>query len=318
MTVNFVYPHSVSTIGGAEKMSIFAEDYLKSKGVAIIRSEYDAAIEADPDLVVFVGRQYAKIKRCLNFNIPTALIGYYSFYHTFSHVLKDKSQVQHVEEFMGLINHPYFTFICMTENDYHIAKVTCPQGHFVLGTNILPPVMKEEIPYASSVLLCARLCEQKNNIAVREVANLMPQTTFKLTDTVDVDEPWYAQSCHKKLDGIKNIKFVPPSKTVMEIPEYWWDNKCVILTSWYETMPLIIGEALSMGLPVVMYDVVTPDVHKLRNVTVVPQGYYHDMVHAIENVNPDHELVKEQYIEDKANYEAEFPHIGKAIYRLIK
>lgn len=320
MKVNFVFPHSIDTIGGAEKMTIFAMNYLQDKGVTIIKSEHDPDYDEDPDLVVFISRQYDHIKRCLNNCIPTALIGYYSFYHTFSHVLKDKSQIEHIKEFTDMINNPYFTFICMTENDYNIAKMTCPHGHFILGTNIMPEV-SENHTYGSDALMCARLCEQKNNVAVKEIAELLPDIEFKLTDTVDVDERWYQESCHKKLADTNNVKFLKPSSNVMEVPAYWDNNLCLILTSWYETMPLVIGEALSKGIPVIMYDVVTPDIQYFKNVFVVPQGYYKDFAKIIKSLKEhgvDHYNVMCAYHEDRKLYEDLFPHIGKAIYRLAK
>jgi len=313
MTFEIVYPREFNIIGGAEHMTFMAEDIIKQKGHTVIRSIRKHNPKVNADKVVFISRQYDNIKESLDLGLNVALIGYYSFYHTFSHVLKSKPQIEHIEELYQLFNYPNFTFITMTVNDLHIAQTISPGKNIKLGTNLLPQGCSEQYFDANGDLLfCGRLCEQKNTVELAKLAYDLPNIDIRVTNVEDADDKWYYDYAHCTLDNIPNIVFVNPTRTVQDNGSYWKGVRGLVLTSIYETMPLVMAEALSKGIPVYMYDIVTADTQCFRNVYVVPQGYHHTMADRIMSFDPNVNI-KSQYIEDSNTYSKDWSTIVDAI-----
>lgn len=316
--VNFVFPHGTENMGGAERMTLQAINKLNGE----VLSTTSKIPEDDKDIYVFINRDYDKIIKLLKNDKDVILIGYFSLYHTFHNVYQNVSQIEVIRQLKEMCSYKKFTFVCMTHNDLEIANLLGFNDSVALGVNELPEV--ESGGYYDpdgDLLFVGRLSEQKDPIQLKKIAARLPEKTIRVTDCKDTDEHWYYDYAHKELDGIPNIKFVDPGSSKDYHQSFWKGVSCLIMTSRYETSPLVIFEALSKGIPVVCYDTVVPDTERFRYIANIFPGYDKDFVYQIDKLitlaKSSRVTVKEAYKVDRKVYLYESTTVSEAIQNII-
>lgn len=286
-----------TTIGGAENMTFKAIKLLEAKGVECVLTTYGNYVY-DCENVVFTAYNYDDIKHYLYKGFKVSLIGYTSFYYYIAKTDPSFNVIDRIGNFLRLMHNPKFRFICMTLNDKKIANLL---GYDVdLGVNLLEHRPTKSYDVGEDILYLGRISYQKNILELCKIA-ANTNMTIKVTACPTPYEGYYFNKCIKELSKFPNIRFIDPKDDKAK----WENTGCLILTSRWETMPLVTSEALSRGVPCVEYDCVTPDNQCFRNVTTIPQGYYHDAVSAIETsiLERNPYVVMNLYSEDKENYE---------------
>jgi len=102
----------------------------------------------------------------------------------------------------------------------------------------------------NSLLAVGRLCEQKAFDRLIELfLNVDPQCTLNIIG----DGPERV-SLQEKIDTLGLSKRITLQGQVKNISDYYNNSSVLLMTSIYEGLPMVIGEANAFGLPVIAYD----------------------------------------------------------------
>lgn len=141
-------------------------------------------------------------------------------------------------------------------------------------------------------------CPDQAIYALREVVKVLPQVKLHIVGTAENKEDLnYLKKLIKNNQLEKNIIL----EGYCQNPEIFY-SKCslLLMTSSYEVYPMVLGEAMTYGLPIVLYDL--PYVELLKNTKCYlssPQLDFHDLANNIITVLTNDKIKQEMSLESK-------------------
>ena len=186
--------------------------------------------------------------------------------------------------------------VTLSEADKEFVSAFNPNVRYIVNPLVYSP---ERMPNSTfiknTIVWCGRIASEKNPLdllkALKYIRAAIPDVLLYIVG--DQDRKLKERMIHyvEQYGLNENVRMVGFSLT----PEKYYKKASVLLmTSVSECFPLVIGEAMSFGLPVVMYDIPwLTYIRDGRGIITVPQGQYTMMANEVVKLLKNPERIRE-------------------------
>jgi len=301
-----------TTIGGAEIIGSKIDAILKNTVQVVYNDNFITNVKSSDTVIVNYFNPDILFK-LVHTGCKTILVGHRSYYANWLNI-DNRTVYDNLFTIAKLGKYNNFYFICLSETDFNLLSLTnmIDRSHMFRGRHPSIDISEELRTETNKTIgFSGRLSYEKGPTRFLKLNNFLQGYEFRITN-VPADDTEYELTLNRG-DGI--AAFYDP----FEYDNFWKNLDCLVITSRYESVSSVLFESLSKGIPVVMFDCVTPDTRYFEDVVkVVPQDDYYIMSKCIRELTSRNPIkLSEKCIEKLTNYYNTVPCYSECIKTIL-